>query len=218
MVGGGWGRGCRRLMQGRFRRRRRTSRLFCNVSEVGKLRLGGELPLPRPSMTRIECRFAWPSMPIISSLAGLNRTCPNVSHLLTVIDPTLKLTCEIGDMFSCSGILTNPDRDLEWPLSPDFRDPWESRRGLRAESPGVELLRSPYPEKKSAKDMGVVGVATVARSLTLALISALYTLDEVRADRRAWASSTGGPWMIGNEATVGDSLGCILLFLILRLS
>jgi hypothetical protein len=56
---------------------------------------------------------------MISSRAGLNSTCPNVNHLLTVIDPTRRLTWLIGDSetlsLSCSGMLSIAfaDNDLE---------------------------------------------------------------------------------------------------------
>ena len=121
---------------------------------------------------------------MISSLAGENSTCPNVNHLLTVILPTLKLTWLIGLSTTLSLSLSRSSSGAanfaiaEGTL--ECLEPLESRcgfgerllefRGFR----GVELLRSPYAEKKSENDMGVVGVWTVVRrSFILALISAL---------------------------------------------
>ncbi len=47
-------------------------------------------------------------------------------------------------------------------------------------------------------DIGVVGVGTVVkRSFILAVISALYALEDVSAERRAGLSSTGGSFIIG---------------------
>jgi hypothetical protein len=90
---------------------------------------------------------------MISSRAGLNSTCPNVNHLLTVIDPTRRLTWLMGDSsllcLSCSGmlIIAFADIDLECELLFESRfggELLESRsRGLRADEPGVEELRSP---------------------------------------------------------------------------
>jgi hypothetical protein len=123
----------------------------------------------------MEWRLDDPSNCIKSSRAGLKSTCPNVSHLLTVIDPTRRLTCEIGELLSCSVIVINPDPDLVWILEPDFRELLcEVLRDFFAESPCTELLRSPYPEKNSLKDIGVVGVWTVPKaSFIFAFISLL---------------------------------------------
>lgn len=50
-------------------------------------------------MTRMEWRLE-PSDCVISSRAGLKRTWPKVSHLLTVIDPMRRLTWEMGELLS----------------------------------------------------------------------------------------------------------------------
>jgi len=121
---------------------------------------------------------------MMSSLAGLNSTCPNVNHLLTVIDPTRRLTWLIGDssLLSLSGsglLIALADTDRECVLLFEFRFGGEllfelRARGLRADEPGVEELRSPYAAKKSVKLMGVVGVWTVVRrSFIRAAMSAL---------------------------------------------
>ena len=65
--------------------------------------------------------------------------------------------------------------------------------------------------------MGVVGDGIPAMaSFTFALISALYTLEDVRADRRD--GSCSGSFIFGVDVSVGDSFAWTLLFLILRLS
>jgi len=137
-------------------------------------------------MTRIECVLEDEGEDaMISSRAGLNSTCPNVNHLLTVIDPTRRLTWLIGDSsllsLSCSGMLiiafADIDRECELVFESRFGGELllELRsRGLRADDPGVEELRSPYPAKKSVKLIGVVGVLTVVkRSFIRAAMSAL---------------------------------------------
>jgi hypothetical protein len=71
-------------------------------------------------MTRIDGVFVESSKFKISSRAGLKSTWPNVSHLLTVIDPTRRLTWEIGELLS--GSLTATEVEVNILLfPPNFR-------------------------------------------------------------------------------------------------
>ena len=129
-----------------------------------------DIPFPRPSITRMECGIS-EAVFSISSRAGLKSTWPKVSHLLTVMDPTLKLTCETGVEDSWAAMEARRDDDRE-PLLEDFEslELWEECIGFFA----AELFRSPYPEKKSVNDIGVVGDGIAARaSLALGFTSVL---------------------------------------------
>lgn len=64
---------------------------------------------------------------MISSLTGLKRTWPKVNHLLTVIDPTRRLTCASADWLSWS-MAARRDSDRERaPEEPDWREPFDAR-------------------------------------------------------------------------------------------